>query len=70
MYVQVLYLNEYEDLDVLDDYIKMYNSCFPVKTIKVGYKTKKSWLSEELKKAIKIKSLMCDQGSDRGPFRT
>jgi len=34
----------------LNDYTKMYNDCFPLKTIKVGYKTKKGWLSEELKK--------------------
>ena len=39
----------------LNDYTKMYNDCFPLKTIKVGYKTKKGWLSEELKNAIKIK---------------
>ena len=40
----------------LKDYTRMYNDCFPIKIIKPGYKTKKSWLSEELKKAIKIKN--------------
>ena len=34
----------------------MYNTCFPLKTVKMGYKTRKAWLSEELKKAIKIKN--------------
>ena len=34
----------------------MYNSSFPLITFKQGYKTRKTWLSENLKKAIKIKN--------------
>ena len=37
-------------------YMEIYNSCFPLKSFKHGYKTRKSWLSENLKKAIKIKN--------------
>ena len=33
----------------LKDYIRMYDDSFPIKTFKKGYKTRKSWLSEELK---------------------
>ena len=40
----------------LKDYTKMYNDSFPIKITKVGYKTRKGWLSEELKKGIKIKN--------------
>ena len=42
----------------MNDYINIYNSCFPIKTIKIGYKTRKPWLSEGLKKSIKIKNKM------------
>ena len=34
----------------------MCNKCFPLKTTKIGYKTNKGWLSDELKNAIKIKN--------------
>ena len=37
-------------------YTDLYNSCFPLKEIKSGYKTKKPWLSEGMKKQIKIKN--------------
>ena len=40
----------------ITDYMEIYNSCFPLKTFKPGYKTRKTWLSENLKKAIKIKN--------------
>ena len=36
----------------------MYDTCFPLRTIKPGYKTRKPWLSEQLKRAIKIKNRM------------
>ena len=42
----------------IKDYVDIYNSCFPIKTIKLGYKTRKSWLSEGLKKSIKKKNKM------------
>ena len=36
-------------------YIGLYDSCFPVKTVKVGYQNKKQpWLTLALKKSIKI----------------
>ena len=34
----------------------MYNQAFPLKNIKVGYKTRKPWLSDELKNGIKYKN--------------
>lgn len=40
----------------LTKYLAIYDTCFPVKTIKSGYKNKKPWLSESLKKQIKIKN--------------
>ena len=40
----------------ISDYINMYNGCFPLRSFKQGYKTRKSWLSDSLKKAIKIKN--------------
>ena len=40
----------------MNDYIDMYNSSFPMKSIKFGYKTRKTWLSEGMKNSIKIKN--------------
>ena len=37
-------------------YSDLYNTCFPLKEIKSGYKTRKPWLSEGMKKQIKIKN--------------
>ena len=37
-------------------YIDMYNECFPLRTVKSGYKTRKPWLSEGLKKSIERKN--------------
>lgn len=34
----------------------LYNECFPIETIKMGYGYRKSWLSEGLKKSIRIKN--------------
>ena len=34
----------------------MYDECFPIKIYKPGYKTRKPWLSEGLKKSIKVKN--------------
>ena len=33
-----------------------YNKCFPLRTIKIGYKTRKPWLTQGLKTAIKNKN--------------
>ena len=40
----------------INDYMKIYNSSFPIKSFKQGYKTRKGWLSDNLKNAIKIKN--------------
>ena len=37
-------------------YIDMYNDCFPLRTVKSCYKTRKPWLSEGLKKSIERKN--------------
>ena len=37
------------------DFTTMYDECFPFRTLKHGYKTRKPWLSEGLKKSIQIK---------------
>ena len=36
----------------------IYDSCFPVRNFKPGYKNRKPWLSEELKKGIVVKNKM------------
>ena len=35
---------------------KFHNKCFPMQKIKLGYKTRKPWLTQELKNVIKIKN--------------
>ena len=40
----------------IKDYMEIYNKCFPLKTFKRGYRNRKPWLSDNLKKAIKIKN--------------
>ena len=35
---------------------EIYDACFPFKTFKEGYNTRKPWLSDELKEQIKIKN--------------
>ena len=43
--------------DIFHDTIcSLFNKCFPKICIKPGYKTRKSWLSEELKESIKTKN--------------
>ena len=37
-------------------YSNWYNAAFPLKNIKMGYKTRKPWLTEELKNGIKFKN--------------
>jgi hypothetical protein len=39
-----------------DTIMTIYNKCFPIRKIKIGYKTKLVWLSEDLKKMIKVKN--------------
>ena len=38
------------------EFCSIYSDIFPVKNIKLGYRTKKPWLSEGLKKSIKLKN--------------
>ena len=33
-----------------------YDACFPIKMFKEGYRTRKPWLSEEMKRSIKVKN--------------
>ena len=47
---QIAYSQFYKDLKGI------YDTCFPVKTFKQGYRTRKPWLSEEMKRAIKLKN--------------
>ena len=35
---------------------EMYGACFPIKMFKEGYRTRKQWLSEEMKRSIKVKN--------------
>ena len=35
---------------------RLHNVCFPLQKIKVGYKTRKPWISDELKSSIEIKN--------------
>ena len=37
-------------------YSKLYETAFPLKNIKIGYKTRKPWLTDELKNGIKYKN--------------
>jgi len=37
-------------------YNMIYNGCFPIKSLKTGYLTKRSWLTDGLKKSIKMKN--------------
>ena len=45
-------------LTFFNDISAIYNTCFPVKTYKAGYKTRKPWLSDGLKCSIKTKNKM------------
>ena len=39
-----------------NDFTTVYDECFPLRTLKYGYKTRKPWLSEGLKKSIQRKN--------------
>jgi hypothetical protein len=39
-----------------DKYSKLYDKCFPVKNVKINYHNRKPWLSEGLKKSIRMKN--------------
>jgi hypothetical protein len=42
--------------DFFEKYSKLYDECFPLKTVKMNYHNRKPWLSEGLRKSIKIKN--------------
>ena len=37
-------------------FLNCYNQCFPIRKVKVTYKNRKRWLTEGLKKSIKVKN--------------
>ena len=39
-----------------NDFIDAYDKCFPIKTFKYGYRTRKPWLSDGMKNSIKTKN--------------
>ena len=41
-----------------NDFHSIYEKCFPLRSFKEGYKTRKSWLTEGIKTSIKIKNRM------------
>ena len=43
----------------LQKYSSIYEACFPIKSIKLNYRNRKSWLTHALKKSIKIKNKLC-----------
>ena len=43
---------------------KLHNKCFPMKKIRKGYKTRKSWLTEDLKKYISVKNKLYAKSSN------
>ena len=45
----------------LNKYCSIYDTCFPWKTIKNGYRNRKPWLSDSLKKQIRIKNQLYRQ---------
>ena len=54
----ILSLNNPQDAFTLfhSELCKFHNTCFPLQKIKLGYKTRKPWLSQELKNLIQIKN--------------
>ena len=44
-----------------NEFCDVYNTCFPVKVFKQGYRTRKPWLSEGMKKSIKVKNSLYRQ---------
>ena len=39
-----------------DNFINLYDMCFPIKTIKLSYRNRKPWLTDGLRKLIKHKN--------------
>ena len=49
-----------------NEFCDVYNTCFPVKVFKQGYRTRKPWLSEGMKKSIKVKTAYIDSTEKLG----
>ena len=69
LFSQSLKRHDWSDIMTLNDpqmaytcfynhFYEIYEECFPVRTFKNGYKNRKMWLTEGLKKSIKIKNNM------------
>ena len=43
------------------DFCAIYEASFPLKTIKINYRNRKPWLTEDLKKSIKLKNKLYHQ---------
>ena len=52
--------------DFFSYFIESYNLCFPIKVFKYGYTTRKPWLSEGMKKAIKTKNKLYRRSKKSG----
>ena len=49
-----------------NEFCDVYNTCFPMKIFKQGYRTRKPWLSEGMKKSIKTKNKLYKQYKKTG----
>ena len=49
-----------------NEFCDVYNTCFPMKIFKQGYRTRKPWLSERMKKSIKTKNKLYKQYKKTG----
>ena len=43
------------------DYSMLYDTCFPLKEVKIGYRNRKPWLSDSLKRLISVKNRLYRQ---------
>ena len=51
-----------------NEFSEVYNTCFPVKILKRGYKTRKPWLSDGMKTSIKNENKLYKQYKNTGNF--
>ena len=49
-----------------NEFIDVYNNCFPFKVFKRGYRTRKPWLSDGMKSSIKTKNEYIDSTKIQG----
>ena len=48
------------------EFSHIYDNCFPVRSVKLGYKNRKTWLTQGMKKSIKIKNNLFRQYRQHG----